>query len=650
LTTWQEYFKAEGQPPDWAYPIRYDQEQEIETDVLVLGGGIAGCWAAIAAARTGLRVALVEKGDVVRSGAGGPGCDHWCNVPANPLSNVDPDEWAEHMAKNPYSNHAGIQIQCREDWDTLQEMEMMGGKIRDTQDEYVGAIGRDAKTKIMISPRYSKIHSYVIDSKAGETRLKSNPEGKLNNVVIRIWGTTFKPALKKECKRLGVKIFDRVMATSLLTENGVQGGRVVGATGFNNRTGEFMIFKAKSTVLSTSNMVSMWLINTELAGYATMYPRAASGDGTAMAWRAGATLTKMEGTGALRIGTGFKHKWYSGAGDASYENVPIVDANGKRVPYPIQGWEDAGAMQPPPGVAEAIRDGIMKGKYALPFYGDFPSMSEVERRATWKLMLGEESTTKIIMDTFNKAGYDESHDLLQSYKYLEGNNPPQWRDPGRGGGLLVDWNLKTTLDGLYAGGTQMFSPGDHSYCASTGRYAGRKAAAYAKQISAAKISREQVEKEKARVYAPIKTEGDMDWKELHAGIARAMQYYVGEFITDSLLNMGLDTLRKIEEQSLPLLHAPDPHKLMRALEDTSLLTNAQIIIQAMLARKASSSSLNLRKIDYPALDPPEWNKFLTLKQENSQVKIGEVPLTFWGNMQQQYEAVNKDYTGVYKGK
>ena len=154
-----------------------------------------------------------------------------------------------------------------------------------------------------------------------------------------------------------------------------------------------------------------------------------------------------------------------------------MDANGKRVPYPIQGWEDAGAMQPRPGVEQAIREGIRKGEYALPFYGDFPGMSDVERRATWKLMLGEESTTKIIMDTFNKAGYDESRDLLQSYKFLEGNSPPQWRDPGRGG-LVVDWNLKTTLDGLYAAGGQMFSPQDHSFCAATGRYAGRKAAAY----------------------------------------------------------------------------------------------------------------------------------------------------------------------------
>src|SRR5512143_3036675 len=155
MPTWQEYLLAEGHAPSWPYPIRYGQEQEIETDVLVLGGGIAGCWAAISAARSGLRVALVEKGDTIRSGAGGPGCDHWCNAPANPLSNVDPDEWARHMAEPPYSNGIGTQIQCREDYDTLLEMEQMGGKIRDTKDEYVGAKGRDHKTKFMISPRYT---------------------------------------------------------------------------------------------------------------------------------------------------------------------------------------------------------------------------------------------------------------------------------------------------------------------------------------------------------------------------------------------------------------------------------------------------------------------------------------------------------------
>ena len=649
MTTWHDYLREQGHAPDWPYPIRYENEQQVNCDVLVVGGGIAGCWAAIGAARQGLRVALVEKGDTVRSGSGGPGCDHWCNAPANPLSNVDPDEWAEHMADRPYANGIGIQIQCREDWDTLLEMEQMGGKIRDTDGEYSGAQGRDDKTRLMISPRYGIVHSYVPGT-IKPTTFRSNPEGKLNNVVIRVWGTTFKPALKKECRRLGVQIFDRVMGTSLLTENGVQGGRVVGATGLNNRTGEFIVFTSKATILSTAGAGSIWLMSTELGGYSNMHSRAMTGDGTVMAWNAGAALTTMERTGVLGIATGLKHKWYSGAGDASYENVPIVDANGKRVPYPIQGWEDAGAMAPSPQVMEAVRKGIQSGEYALPFYGDFPSMSDVERRATWRLMLGEESTTKVIMDTFNQAGYDEKRDMLQSYRFIEGASLPQWRDAGSHGGIVVDWDLKTTLDGLYAAGTQMFSPEDHSYCAATGRYAGRKAAAYAREVGDSKISREQLEREKARVYAPIKRTSGIEWKELHAGIARVMQYYASEFKTESLLNMGLGALRKIEDESVPLLYALDPHKLMRTLEDTSMLTYAQIIVSAMLARKASSTALSFQRIDYPALDPPEWNKFITVKLENGEVKTGELPARYWGNMEDGYEAHNRDYTGVHKGK
>ncbi|MBN1189096.1 MAG: FAD-dependent oxidoreductase [Dehalococcoidales bacterium] len=648
MTTWHDYFLEQGHAPDWPYPVRFEEEQEIAADVLVIGGGIGGCWAAISAARTGANVVLVEKGDTIRSGAGGPGCDHWCNAPANPLSSVDPDGWAEHMADRPYCNGIGVQIQCRENWDTLLEMEQMGGKIRDSGDEYKGATGRDEKSKLMISPRYGWTHSYLPDGK--NYGKPYDPNEKRNNVVIRVWGSTFKPALKKECKRLGVKIYDRVMGTGLLTEKGVQGSRVVGATGLNNRTGEFMIFKAKATIIATAGAGSIWLISTELGGYSNMMSRTISGDGTVMAWRAGAELTRMESTGTLRIATGLKHKWYTGAGDASYENVPIVDANGKVLPYPVQGWVDAGAMVPPPGVEEDIREKVLKGEYTLPFYGDFPSMPDVERRATWNLMLGEESTTKIIIDTFNKAGYDPARDLLQAYKFIEGSSLPQWQEAGYGGGVLVDWDLKTTLDGLYAAGTQMFSPEDHSFAAATGRYAGRKAAAYARQVGETAVDREQVVREKERVYAPVKRKGGLEWRELHAGMARVMQYYVSEFKTENLLKMGLNALNKIETESVPMLFALDPHKLMRTLEDTSLLTYAQIIIQASLARKASSFPLGFRRIDYPVLDPPEWNKFLTIKLENGKVKTGELPLTFWGDMKAQYEAHNRDYAGVYAGR
>ena len=649
MTKWHDLLKEKGKPPVWPYPIRYEQEQEIDTDVLVIGGGIAGCWAAISAARTGARVALVEKGDTVRSGAGGPGCDHWCNVPANPLSNVDPDEWARVMSEVPYCNGIGNQIQCREDWDTLVEMEQIGGKIRDTGDEYEGAIGRDEKTKIMISPRYTKFSGYAPpDSTKPKRVLKSNPEEKLNNVVIRVWGTTFKPALKRECKRLGVKIYDRVMVTSLLTEKGIQGARVVGATGLNNRTGEFMVFKSKAAVLSTAGDWFLFLLNTELAGMNTFRSRAMTGDGVAMAWRAGAELTLMERTGILMLGTGYKHTWYGGAGDASYENVQLVDANGKKLPWPTQGWADGGAMRPSPKDMEKINRGIQTGEFALPFYGDFPAMPDVERRVTWNLMLGEESTTKNIIDSYGKAGFDPAKHLLQNYNFVEGSSPSQWRTTS--GGPVVDWDLKSTLDGLYVAGEQIFSAGDHSFAAATGRYAGRKAAAYSRQVSEGNVSKEQIAREKVRVYAPIKRNDGIDWKELNAGIARSMQYFCSEFKTESLLKMGLDSLKEIEEVFVPRLYALDPHKLMRSIEDLSLLAHGQIVLNASLARKASSQALNFFRIDYPQVDPSEWKKFVTVKLENGKVKAGALSLDYWGDMKAGYEAHNKDYTGVYKGK
>ena len=44
MTNWHDYLNNEGKAPPWPYPVDYDKEREIEADVLVLGGGIAGCW------------------------------------------------------------------------------------------------------------------------------------------------------------------------------------------------------------------------------------------------------------------------------------------------------------------------------------------------------------------------------------------------------------------------------------------------------------------------------------------------------------------------------------------------------------------------------------------------------------------------------
>jgi len=649
MGTWQEYLQTEGTPPEWPYPIKFGEESELTADVLVLGGGIAGCWAAISAARSGAKVVLMEKGDVRRSGAGGPGCDHWCNVPANPLSRVDPDEWAleEMRSLGDYSNGIGIEIQCREDFDTLLEMEQMGGKIRDTDDEFLGVEGRDDATKFMVSPRYSVDGALAPAKGWGEPGF--NPPEKRNNTVLRIWGTTFKPALKKECRRLGVTILDRVMATSVLNDGGRQGARVVGATGVNVRTGEFIIVKAPTVIISTAGSGHIWHMDTEHGGISTMYSRNQCGDGTVMAWRAGAKLTMMECSNPNRFSGGLKHKWYTGGGDASYENVPLVDANNKPLPAPTQGWSDGGAMfSPQVRIINEIREGVRHGEYALPFYADFAAMKPEEAHATWDLMLTQESTTKIMIDTMEADGFDKHRDQVLNYTLIEAQPSQQYRDPAGGGGIMVDWDLMTNVGGLYAAGMSTFSPGDHSYAAATGRYAGRKAAAYAQRMGQGTVSREQIDAEKARVLAPTKRCAGIDWKELNYGINRVMQYYAGEFKNETLLNMGLEELARIENGAVPQLCASDPHKLMRSLEDLCILEYAKIILNAMKERRLSSPKLRIERQDYPDADPEELKNYLALHQEDGRICFERIPIRYWGDMKEQYEAHNPDYTGVCK--
>jgi len=74
-------------------------------------------------------------------------------------------------------------------------------------------------------------------------------------------------------------------------------------------------------------------------------------------------------------------------------------------------------------------------------------------------------------------------------------------------------------------------------------------------------------------------------------------------------------LNSIRESEADNVYARNPHELARALEVFSRLTVSEMIIHASLARKASSAILDFKRLDYPETDPPEWNKFITIRQE-----------------------------------
>jgi len=268
-----------------------------------------------------------------------------------------------------------------------------------------------------------------------------------------------------------------------------------------------------------------------------------------------------------------------------------------------------------PHLISDLSDRIKKREFVLPLYADLPSMPEHERRGIFGLMVGNEGKTRVpIYGIYTQAGFDPNQDMLQASvqspaayantTWWMANPPPQWRDCGFGahGGLIVDWNLRSTLEGLYAAGQQVFQGFGHSGAAASGRYAARNAAAYARGANDPVIDRGQVEKEKARVYAPIQREKGQGWKELYAGIARIMQDYCGEYKQEETLNMGLRWINEIKEVEASETAARNPRELIRTIECFTRLTTAEMIMHASLARRASSTPLDFKRIDFPEAD------------------------------------------------
>jgi succinate dehydrogenase/fumarate reductase flavoprotein subunit len=246
-----------------------------------------------------------------------------------------------------------------------------------------------------------------------------------------------------------------------------------------------------------------------------------------------------------------------------------------------------------------------------------------------------------IYDTYTRAGFDPDKDMLQAPvrsprgyanpTWWQSEAPSQWRDPGFGshGGLVVDWDLRTSIEGLYAAGQQVFQGFGHSGAATSGRYAARNAALYARDAEEPVVDQAQVEKEKARIYAPLANKQGMGWKELWGGIARIMQDYCGEYKQEETLRLGLRWIDEIREREAAEAAVRNPHELVRTLECFTRLTAGEMIMHASLARKASSAVLDFKRIDFPDLDPEDWNKFITLRLADGEVKVDALPFRYW---------------------
>jgi hypothetical protein len=328
--------------------------------------------------------------------------------------------------------------------------------------------------------------------------------------------------------------------------------------------------------------------------------------------------------------------------DADGREVPWYDPRGRELgaarerfhpapgqPFVLMGGGLVGGPLPPETAGHhidpSLADRVRRGEVRLPLYADLPGLPAHERRAIFGLMVGNEGKSRVpVYQTYTQAGFDPDRDMLQapimppdayrSPHYPAGATVPQYRETF-GGGTVVDWDLRTSLEGLYAAGRCIYGGGDHSGAASTGRYAGRRAAAAALRAAAVAVDEDQVAAERARVYEPLRERpGAIGWKELNAGICRVMQDHCGEYRGEETLRLGLRRLAELRESELARGYAANPHELGRLLECHTILSVAELIVHASLARRASCSTLDFTRLDYPADDPPEWRKLVTVRR------------------------------------
>ena len=650
----------------WPYKNETDKEELVKCDVLVLGGGLAGCFAAIAAARRGRDVVLVEKGATERSGSAGSGFDHWESACSNPCSKVSPLKITEAYVdeQDGYSNAIAHYIECVEGYDRLLDLEAFGGKIRDTEGDFKGAEFRDDETGLMFAYDYK------------------------NKFTLRVWGSTFKPALYKELKRLNVRIFDRTEATALLIEKTDTGSeqtfeaaktgaaarkRGIGALAMDVRSGKFLIFNAKETVLAMSRPARVWLFDSDLPGSCEFRPMQSIGSGHAMGYKAGMKFTMMEksvraefssaGRSFPPYGTGNNHNtWYAASMvDARGVEIPYVDRDGRELKtvseryYPAEGQEfflKGGVIDNPKyeyrGPETVEFEELMRRGYKLPFYADLSRMPEMERKVIWGVMVGEEGKTKIpILKNYTDRGFDPEKHMLQSYG--SGWQSASFLDQerqffGAPGGIITDWDLKTSIDGIYAAGDQLYAADCCGLACATGYYAGRKAAQACDGVDLGVIDRDFCEAEKQRLYAPLKVKDGMSWKELNKAISKAMQNYCGGVKCDDLLTEGLRLLNEYENDFVPQLSAENPHELMRVHEVMDILTVAKLVLNACLLRKSSSTPLCFERSDSSLRDPKEDDCFISISMdEEGHAVRSDIPKGFFGNIKEEYEKHNQDY-------
>ncbi len=580
-----------------------------EHDVLVIGAGGAGLRAAIEASASGVSVGLICKSLLGKAhtvmAEGGM---------AAAMGNVDDrDNWKVHfsdtMRGGQYVNNWRMaELHAKEAPDRVRELEAWGAVFDRTKD------GK-------ILQRNFGGHRYPRLAHVGDrTGLE----------LIR--------TLQDHGIHQGIDVHMEVTVISLLKD----GDRVVGCFAYEREHGRFRVFKAKAVVLATGGVGRAYKI--------TSNSWEGTGDGHALAYRAGAELIDMEflqfhPTGMVwppSVRGILVTEGVRGEGGIlknnegrrfMFDDIPD-NYKAQTASDPEEGWRytqgDKTANRPPElltrdHVARCINREVKAGR-GSPHGGVYLDIAWIKE----KLPKAPEHIKRKLPSMY--------HQFMQLAN-LDITTTPMEVGPTTHyimGGIRVDGDKQaSTLPGLYAAGecasgingANRLGGNSLSDLIVFGKRAGEFAAEFAKENAHGTIAQEQIEAEAKRALEPFDREAGENPFAIQHDLQEMMQKLVGIVRLEDEMKEALDGLKKLNERSAKasvtgnIDFNPGWHT---ALDLRNLLTVSEAITRSAIERKESRGG-QFRE-DYPDKDP-EFAKFnIAVKEVNGEMQVSHIPI------------------------
>ena len=553
-------------------------DEIIETDVLVMGGGIAGCCVAAKAAEQGLNITIAEKSNTVRSGNAAMGINYYI-AGAQPSQGLTGMELVKRWTNTYVKWTGGAQGRFNDPnvmytlWDkgqwSVEELEKLGVPMKWFDGKY----------------------RYVLDPlRLGELK-----------VTLNVLWLNVKPIMAKAVRDRGVNVLERTMIIDLLTNN----GKVVGATAVNTRTGKFIVIKAKATVIATGNFARIFNGDTpQTWKYKFRYhwnPATISGDGYAAAYRAGAELANMDITGhgmlidELTMGYGLLIR---------SDGIPGKALNWRGEEIPSRYWQSISKL------AE------LEQKGDTPLYYSLEDVLPDDFHKRMELYLND-----MRLATFKLAEERGFNPKTHRYEVP----PPMPYTFSLVTGIDINEDYRASLPGVYAIGDN--AAGLHAcYMAvPSGFLLGYNLPSIVQNAGEPVLDEAQVESQRQAALAPLGVKDGTEPMELECAIRYICERYVGVFKSEGKLREGLRRLDSLRRVFLPKLMAKNPHHLMRALEVRNLMDLAEVHIRACLERKETRG--DYIRLDYPEIDPARDNMITIQRLADGKpvAEIREVP-------------------------